>query len=157
MTRSKKLSVMPCPSTGYTIKSIKNHIKSATIYIRPMQKDIDTTPVSFNEFTDISYTETQTVLKNWYCPFVFSSDDKSKFLNSHNSSNLSQSCLRPRKNVWFVQKRYFSVNLRIMSNFAGMHRTLTVFSPLHVLLSVSKCWLMMSAGAKKFCYFLNLL
>ncbi|CAL8388298.1 unnamed protein product [Boreogadus saida] len=45
MTRSKKLSVMPCPSTGYTIKSIKNHIKSATIYIRPMQKDIDTTPV----------------------------------------------------------------------------------------------------------------
>ncbi|CAL8378706.1 unnamed protein product [Boreogadus saida] len=45
MTRSKNLSVMPCPSTGYTIKSIKNHIKSATIYIRPMQKDIDTTPV----------------------------------------------------------------------------------------------------------------
>nr|XP_055030745.1 uncharacterized protein LOC129419609 isoform X2 [Misgurnus anguillicaudatus] len=45
MTRSKKLSVMPCPNTGYTIKSIKDHNKSAIIYIRPMQKDIDTTPV----------------------------------------------------------------------------------------------------------------
>ncbi|KAA0724023.1 hypothetical protein E1301_Tti019930 [Triplophysa tibetana] len=45
MTRSKKLSVLPCPSTGYTIRFIKDHIKNALIYIRPMQKNIDTTPV----------------------------------------------------------------------------------------------------------------
>ncbi|XP_076125539.1 uncharacterized protein LOC143105432 [Alosa pseudoharengus] len=45
MTRSKKLSVMPCPSTGYTIKFIKNTIKSAIIYIRPMQKNINVIPV----------------------------------------------------------------------------------------------------------------
>lgn len=32
--------------------------KRVVIHICPMQKNIDTTPVSFNEFTDILYTET---------------------------------------------------------------------------------------------------
>ncbi|XP_025758213.1 uncharacterized protein LOC102079890 isoform X2 [Oreochromis niloticus] len=45
LTRSKKLSVIPCPRTGYTIKSVRIHIKHSLIYIRPMQKNIDTTPV----------------------------------------------------------------------------------------------------------------
>lgn len=41
MTRSRKLVVLPCPNTGYTIKTLKENMGHAVIYIRPMQKDID--------------------------------------------------------------------------------------------------------------------
>nr|XP_055049938.1 uncharacterized protein LOC129436070 isoform X2 [Misgurnus anguillicaudatus] len=41
MTRSRKLMVLPCPNTGYTIKTLKENTGHAVIYIRPMQKDID--------------------------------------------------------------------------------------------------------------------
>lgn len=40
MTRSRKLVVLPCPNTGYTIKTLKENMGHAVVYIRPMQKDI---------------------------------------------------------------------------------------------------------------------
>ncbi|XP_039524304.1 uncharacterized protein LOC120477014 [Pimephales promelas] len=41
MTRSRNLVVLPSPNTGYTIKTLKENMGHAVIYIRPMQKDIE--------------------------------------------------------------------------------------------------------------------
>ncbi|XP_059375629.1 uncharacterized protein LOC132112055 isoform X2 [Carassius carassius] len=41
MTRSRNLVVLPCPNTGYTIKTLKENMGHAVIYVRPMQKDIE--------------------------------------------------------------------------------------------------------------------
>ncbi|KAK7175892.1 hypothetical protein R3I93_000223 [Phoxinus phoxinus] len=41
MTRSRNLVVLSSPNTGYTIKTLKQNMGHAVIYIRPMQKDIE--------------------------------------------------------------------------------------------------------------------
>jgi len=48
MTRSRNLVVLPSPNTGYTIKTLKENMGHAVIYIRPMQKDLElSSSVSF--------------------------------------------------------------------------------------------------------------
>lgn len=56
-TRSRKLALLQCPSTGYTLAYLKDPatmIGHATIYIRPLQQDLPLDCVNY--FSDsLSY------------------------------------------------------------------------------------------------------
>lgn len=123
MTRSKKLSLLPCPSTGYTIQFIKDHIKSVLIYIRPMQKNIDTTPVSFNELTDILFPEKALILKVFKVLVLF--DDKF-YLLILTIGGTWVSFIRAQGKMPDLCR-----NLKSMSNAAGMHRNQTLSNSIH--------------------------
>ncbi|XP_065124068.1 uncharacterized protein [Paramisgurnus dabryanus] len=49
-TRTKTLQVIPCPSEGYTPHYLQDTIgiNSATVYVRPLQKDLDMEPAEPN-------------------------------------------------------------------------------------------------------------
>ena len=46
---SKALELIPTPPLGYSVEYLKSFIANAKLYIRPIQKDLDTSPV------DVSY------------------------------------------------------------------------------------------------------
>jgi len=44
--RMKDLVLIPSPPGGYSVNSLKNcGLGQSTVYIRPIQKDLDTTPI----------------------------------------------------------------------------------------------------------------
>lgn len=48
-TRSRQLSVIPCPNEGYTVNYLRDPrtlVGHATVYIRPLQRDLSDTSVS---------------------------------------------------------------------------------------------------------------
>ncbi|MED6275893.1 hypothetical protein CHARACLAT_031293 [Characodon lateralis] len=48
-TRSRQLMVIPCPNSGYTVQYLKipqSQIGHATIFIRPLQRNLNPNPVS---------------------------------------------------------------------------------------------------------------
>jgi len=42
---NRTLAVIPCPSSGYTIAYLRSVAGQAKVYIRPLQKDLDLSPI----------------------------------------------------------------------------------------------------------------
>jgi len=42
---NRSLAVIPCPSSGYTIAYLRSVAGQAKVYIRPLQKDLDLSPI----------------------------------------------------------------------------------------------------------------
>lgn len=51
----KHLSVIQMPSEGYTPEYLKFVVSSAKIYIRPIQKDLDLTPVEVSPTLNVNF------------------------------------------------------------------------------------------------------
>ena len=47
----RKLVPLECPKAGYDIQTLKEEIRSSTIYIIPLNEDIDDCPLSINDIT----------------------------------------------------------------------------------------------------------
>jgi len=47
----KPLEPLVCPPSGYDVQSLKDEAKAAIIYIVPLNKDLDTSPLTVNDIS----------------------------------------------------------------------------------------------------------
>ena len=47
------LSVLPCLNSGYEVQFLKEEARASTIFISPLKADIDTSPVTINDLSNL--------------------------------------------------------------------------------------------------------